>query len=194
MAKPKSTNYEDLQKLEYDKKIQEYRKLAKRANVRLKAQEDKGLEGYIYGQASFYNKDQQGRDKNRFYEGKNFKDETELNNALQQVSYFNNAKTSTISGIKKYNKNVKVKFEERFKNENIEIKDIKSFTQFLYSEQFKDLKKYVASDQLLTDFSKAMDDGATPQQIMADYEDFMNSDITFEQIAEQRALWKDLLQ
>jgi flavodoxin len=80
-----------------------------------------------------------------------------------------------------------------FKTKGVEIKDTKKFFQFLSSQQFKTLSKYADSDQIIEDFTKAVDEGFSVDEIMKGYEDFLNSEMTFEQVNERRSNGGELL-
>lgn len=61
------------------------------------------------------------------------------------------------------------------------------FFNFLKSKQYQNLLKTIDSDQITKDFTKAMDEGFSLEDIMTQYEKYKTSEITFEQVAERRA-------
>lgn len=79
--------------MSYLDKIQEYKKLAKRANVRISALKANHAEQFIIHKEAL-------NAKGKFYEGTKFNDEKELNRSLEAVKDFLNG-TTTITKVKK---------------------------------------------------------------------------------------------
>lgn len=77
--------------------IKESQRLSKRANVRLKAQENKNTIEGAYLNAQEY----LGNNRTRFYEGKKFSSQAEVEQQIIALNEYLNSKTSTISGYKK---------------------------------------------------------------------------------------------
>lgn len=100
MRKAKEINRKTFNTLSYNDKVNELRKMAKRANVRSALLEDTKQYNEVYKQAENYNK-QQGREKNRFYEGKKYNSQKEINDSFTALSNFLNNKLSTLGGIEK---------------------------------------------------------------------------------------------
>lgn len=191
MARKKKRNqlsYTDVIELSEDDKKTIYKREAAKANARLLALERAGIENYVYKQAQSYNENELDRNSNRFYSGTRFQDEDDLDYALQQVLIFNKAKTSFVKGHKEDVERRK----ELLQRDSLQFTDetLQKFTDFLYSQQFKTLKQLADSNQVLEDFNKAIDEGFTVKQIMKQYQQFLTSDMTFEQVAERRATKK----
>jgi len=196
MAKQKQTNLQETLTKSYDEKVKIYKQNAKRANVRMKLLEDKGKSEYnkAYIEASFYNVDQLDKLSNRFTETTKFTREEDLNEALINVIKFNNSRESTLTAIKQ---NEKIKeynntwIEKLQDHDFTELADLynsnrSAFEEFLNSNEFKALRNMADSDQILEDFAQAFNQGFSYDEIMKSYETFKNSNMTFEQVAEQR--------
>lgn len=89
--KIKNPQSEFFYSLSFDEKVNELKKLSKRANVRLAYLEEKNKITNAYKYAEQYNKD---RKKNRFYEGKNYRTTDDVNNAFEVLNNFMNDNTS----------------------------------------------------------------------------------------------------
>ena len=198
------TDYNEIRKLSFNQKVELSKKLAKRANVRMKNLEVHNLDNdaWAYGKAKRYLSKQFG--KQRFYEGKIFDSTSELNRHLQELTYFLNAKSSTIKGIKEMNQqryetfaqnhNLVDKLSKQDKKSRTETikKYMNSFYEFLSSPQFKDMRKRLASDQLMDDFALALEQGYTLEEIQQQYFEEQTTEITFEKVQEKynRAKWQ----
>lgn len=183
------TDYNILSQMTTQQKIEQAQALAKRANQRLKELEKHNLDNdtWAYGKAQKYLKQQ---DRTRFYGGKKYNSVHDLNRQLQELTYFINARSSTISGINAMNKQ---RYETFKKNHgNIDISHYKDFYDFLGSEQFKGLMKMLPSNEVMDDFAQALEQGTTLDEIEKQYAEYMNNDITFEKVQEKynRAKWQ----
>lgn len=96
----KSLSNKEFNNLNEAQQIAELRKLAKRANVRLSLQEEKGIANESYRQAQYYN-ESKGKDKNRFYEGKKYNSKSEIKQAYEYLTSYLDNKSSTLGGLKK---------------------------------------------------------------------------------------------
>lgn len=161
------------------------RTLSKRANERMASLERKGINYGAISKAQYW---LQGEGRTRFYTGKKYTDQ-QLKTQLAVLEEFLSSKTSTLRGIK----TAEGKRLETFRAKGIKISSPKSFFDFLSSQQFKALSKYVDSDQVVEDFALAADEGYTAKEIQAQYDMFLNSQLTFEQVAELRATAGPLL-
>ena len=180
------------------------RDLAKRANTRISTLEKAGYTNeYALGKAKLYN-EKQGR-KN-FYRGSKFDSIADLKALAMNVTYFLNAESSTLKGIKAINQR---RYDTFAKNHGLiriiqtktgqtreeviqEHKD--AFYEFLKSNQFKDMRKRIASDQLLDDFALALMQGYSLEEIQEQYleEHATEKTLTIDKIAEKynRAKWQ----
>lgn len=182
-SKSKYLSYSDVMDLTESEKLAIYNKESQKANMRLLQLERNNITNYVYKQASQYNVNELDRNSNRFYVGKKL-DSDALDYALQQVLSFNRAVTSTVKGHTKDLENKRRLFERDVAL--VQDSQLANFSQFLYSQQFKTLRGMVDSNQVLEDFNQAMDEGFTVKQIMRQYEKFITTDMTFEQVAERR--------
>lgn len=176
----KEIDWETIKKMSEEQQQQVYYTLAKRANQRFRDIENKSkLTSGAINKAKSYLNQAYGRDT--FIQTKKMQG-LELKENLKALEVFYTSKTATATGIKK----VRRQHVQAFKDKGIDIKDTKKFFQFLSSQQFKTLSKYADSDQIIEDFVSADSEGFTLDQIMKGYEEFLNNDMTFEQVEERR--------
>jgi hypothetical protein len=209
------TDYNVIRNMTRSEKIDLSKKLAKRANVRLTQLEkyDYANGTWAYGKAQKY---LQTDNRNKFYEGKKFDSERELNRQLQELTYFINAKTSTIKGINEMNEQryktyaqshnlnkenepqrtqFKTKKEYNLARKNY-ISDIakkeQEYFDFLSSEQFGLLRRTLDSESVFDDFAEALRQGIPLDEIQRQYAEYTNNNITFEKVQEKynRAKWQ----
>lgn len=183
-----TTDYNIIKDMTRDEKTDLAKKLAKRANVRLSNLEKKGLDNdtWAYGKANrFLNR----QDRTRFFEGKTYNSERELNRQLQELTYFLNAKSSTVRGIKQMEKERYATFS---KNHNLGKKHMEDYYTFLQSEQFGLLRRTLDSESLFDDLALALQQGVDIETLQQQYAEYTNSNITFEKVQEQykRAKWQ----
>jgi hypothetical protein len=179
MAKAKEFDFKMLKHMSEEQKQQVYYTLAKRANQRFRDIESRGEKSFAIEKSratlnKYYNRD-------TFKQSKKLKGK-DLDEGLQLLEKFYTAKTSTIKGIKENRKH----HIELFNEKGINIKDNKKFFEFLSSQQFKTLSSYADSDQIIEDFNVAIDDGFSIKQIERQYTEYLNTEMTFEQVAEKR--------
>lgn len=178
-------NYNKLKRMGRTEKENLSRKLAQKANGRIRTLRKNDINYYAMEHVNYF-LDQQGREN--FYTGRNFESEEELNRQLYELTNFLNSKSSTMTGLKEV-RNKRINTLSSKYNIDISTKQKeKLFFEFLSSEQFKQLCKYADSEDILDDVSAAMQDGEGISQIQEEYQDFLinNQDMTFEQIAERR--------
>lgn len=123
------------------------RKLAKRANQRLRVLEKNKLTKNAYRVAMRYT--QQTRGKDRFSEAKMVKADLKyLRQEILELERFLNSVTSTLSGYKELEKQrLKV-----FRDFGLEVKDTQEFFDFLNSEIYKQLANKAISSDILQEF------------------------------------------
>ena len=123
------------------------RKLAKRANQRLRVLEKNKLTKNAYRVAMRYT--QQTRGKDRFSEAKMVKADLKyLRQEILELERFLNSVTSTLSGYKELEKQrLKV-----FRDFGLEVKDTHEFFDFLNSEIYKQLANKAISSDILQEF------------------------------------------
>lgn len=191
MARKKAdltTDYDVIKDMSQDEKIELVKKLSKRANVRLANLERNELDNdtWAYGKAKRFLNNQ---DRKRFYEGKKFNSLRELNRQLQEVTYFLNAKSSTIRGIKQMEKERYATFA---KNHDLDKTHMEDYYTFLQSEQFGLLRRTLDSETLFDDLALALQQGVDIKTLEEQYAEFTNTNITFEKVQEKynRAEWQ----
>ena len=213
-------NYNELRKMSRTEKIETLQTLTKRANTRLATLEKKAKENngenirfindkWAYGKVKKYT----GTNKKgqvRFYRGKKYDSLQDINRALQEVTNFLNSKSSTIKGIKDAEKkrfdtfvaNHKEIVEsfaeqtgiEKYSNSYTKLmqQHADDFYKFMSDFGRSELFKLVDSNQVMDDFALALAQGQTIDEIEEEYQEFMTTEITFEQVAERhkRAKWQ----
>jgi hypothetical protein len=183
----KDIDFDSIKSMSEEQQQQVYYTLAKRANQRFRDIENKaGLQSGAVHKAKEYLNENYNRET--FKQSKKLTG-VELKENLKALEKFYNSKTATAKGVRQVQK----QHIDIFKTKGVEIKDTKKFFQFLSSQQFKTLSKYADSDQIIEDFTKAIDEGFSIDDIMEGYEDFLNSDMTFEQVNERRSNGGELL-
>jgi len=155
---------------------------SRQANKQLKQLEKAGLTKFAYEVADHYNKET-GRPKNRFYTGGKFNNDKDIKVHIQNVTHFLNSKTATHEGYKQ----IAIDRLDRFREKGIDIPKgkEKEFYDFLSSEQFKNLGKYADSNQIIETFVDARNAGIDAEMINREFIEFMNSDMTFDEVQEK---------
>lgn len=120
--------------------------------------------------------------KTRFYTGTKYTKKQAIE-TLHKLEKFLNYRTSTITGLHNLD-DEKIQYFEEITG--VKIKSRKDFWDFLSSEQFKNMSKYADSNQIVEDFVQAMDEGFSLDEIAKTYNEFENTNITFDQVAEIR--------
>jgi hypothetical protein len=179
-SKKKKNGYDLKKELSLDEQREVYNAV-KKANKRIANIEKSGLHSYALDMIKPYfgvNNDE----SMRFSTSMKYKDLKAFKHMQSSLDLFLSSATSSVTGIKRINKNR----INTFRKSGLEIKDEKMFFQFLSSEQFKNLSKYVDSHQLIEDYDLAMTQGFSKEEIEKQYQQYLNSEMTFEQVAERR--------
>ena len=156
--------------------------IAQASNKKLTELEKNNITQYAYGLADTYNK-AEGRDKNRFYRGIKFDNDEEVRKQLENMIHFYNAKTSTVAG---YNESIKTRLDAfREKGINIPKEREQEFFQFLASEEFKKLGARAASKQVASTFNEARNIGQDVEEINKTFKEFLDTNMTFDQVQER---------
>lgn len=155
---------------------------SKQANKQLRRLEKEGLTKFAYEVADHYNK-AKGRPNNRFYQGGKYKNIKDAIIHIQNVSNFLHSKTATPEGYKQIAIDRLNKFRE--KGINIPQGKEKEFYDFLSSEQFRNLGKYADSNQVIETFVDARNAGIDAEMIDREFREFMNADMTFDEVQEK---------
>lgn len=162
MRKASSYDLEELNKLR--------RRLAKRANQRLRDIERTGYtDAYVY--ASTMSGYLLPSERTRFFEGTRNLDLRSLKTELDELRWFLNAKTSTVGGIRKFERETSQKFAELGSFQ----KNPDLFWKYMSSASVKHLKKLGYSSEELIEFY----DFATESRV--GYDDIMSAVRDFEQ-------------
>lgn len=159
-------------------------KLARVANQRLKELEKRGETRFAYSKAMEYL-----GENNRFsYSMRQSARETRAEfNALLD---FLTSKSSTYTGLQEVFENARNRIEKRIQKQmedpDFKISRWNDFEEFLKSSEFKKLKSRVDSDQIFEDFAEALNEGEEYQDIIAGYREYLDTEMTFEQVDEKR--------
>lgn len=159
-------------------------KLARVANQRLKELEKRGETRFAYSKAMEYL-----GENNRFsYSMRQSARETRAEfNALLD---FLTSKSSTYTGLQEVFENARNRIEKRIQKQTedpeFRITRWNDFEEFLKSSEFKKLKSRVDSDQIFEDFAEALNEGEEYQDIIAGYREYLDTEMTFEQVDEKR--------
>lgn len=118
-------------------------------------------------------------------EQKNFSKDTKrllndglLRQQLAQLNKFLSAKTSTVRGVKKYERSILKGFEEKYGIKLDSDSKKKEFLTFLNSEGFAEYKKYDSEGGIETAL-KAIDSGERLEDFYKLYEDYVNGKILY---------------
>lgn len=183
--------YKDMQLSNEQMRAQLY-KLARVANSRLSELEKHNEMRFAYEKAmEFF--DDRTPGKNRFSTSQRQTDK-ELRREFNAIVEFLSSKSSTITGLKLVYENARKRIEKQIQksleDENFKITNWKEFETFLKSKEWKKLKKRVDSDQVMEDFALALQEDTPIEEIYAGYREFLDTEMTFEQVSEKRAASK----
>lgn len=165
MRKASSYNLEELNKLR--------RRLAKRANQRMREIERSGYtDAYVY--ATTMSGYLQPTERTRFYEGNRQMDLFTLREELNELRWFLNAKTSTVGGIRAFER----KTSRQFANLPSFQRSPDLFWKYMSSAVVKHLKKMgYSSEELIEFYDFATENKVGYDQIMQALEDFEKGEI-----------------
>lgn len=185
---PNSKDYSIYQELDLslDQIKRELPRVAQAANSRLaKLEKVHARDQWGYGRVKEFFASQ-GREKNRFLKGVN-RSEASIRQEWDTMVSFLNAPETTLEGYRiaelqrRFDKSKKIDGEVTEDN----YKDLYRFlTSNLYK---KNLRKLVASDQIIDDFiSKLNDSGIEREDILDEYQEFLDGYITEEELFEKK--------
>lgn len=163
-------------------KIYASKEASKQANKQLKDLEQAGVTKFAYEVAGQYN-EAKGREKNRFYTGGKFKNEKDIEIHIQNIGVFLNSKTATPRSYIDVIVNRLNSFRE--KGLVIADKDEQNFLDFLSSKQFDVMKQYADSNQIIETFVEARDSGEDVKAIQDQFQTFINTNLTFDEVQEK---------
>ena len=165
MTKASSYNLAELNKLR--------RRLAKRANQRMREIERAGYtDAYVY--ATTMSGYLQPTDRTRFYEGTRQMDLFTLREELNELRWFLNAKTSTVGGIRSFERET----SKQFANLKSFKKSPDLFWKYMSSASVKHLKKMgYSSEELIEFYDFASENRVGYDQIMDALKDFEKGEI-----------------
>lgn len=149
------------------------RRLAKRANQRLRDIERAGLsDRYVY--QNIMSAYLQPTERNRFYEGTRQMDLFTLREELNNLRWFLSAKTSTVGGIRKFERETSSKFAELLSFK----KSPDLFWKYMSSATVKHLKKIGHSSEEIIDFYDfATENSVGHDEIMSALKQFEKGEI-----------------
>ena len=165
MRKASSYNLAELNKLR--------RRLAKRANQRMREIERAGYtDAYVY--ATTMSGYLQPTERTRFYEGTRQMDLFTLREELNELRWFLNAKTSTVGGIRAFERET----SKQFANLKSFKKSPDLFWKYMSSASVKHLKKMgYSSEELIEFYDFASENRVGYDQIMDALKDFKKGEI-----------------
>lgn len=165
MRKASSYNLAELNKLR--------RRLAKRANQRMREIERAGYtDAYVY--ATTMSGYLQPTERTRFYEGTRQMDLFTLREELNELRWFLNAKTSTVGGIRAFERET----SKQFANLKSFKKSPDLFWKYMSSASVKHLKKMgYSSEELIEFYDFASENRVGYDQIMDALKDFEKGEI-----------------
>lgn len=165
MRKASSYNLAELNKLR--------RRLAKRANQRMREIERAGYtDAYVY--ATTMSGYLQPTDRTRFYEGTRQMDLFTLREELNELRWILNAKTSTVGGIRSFERET----SKQFANLKSFKKSPDLFWKYMSSASVKHLKKMgYSSEELIEFYDFASENRVGYDQIMDALKDFEKGEI-----------------
>lgn len=143
MKRAKTLSQKQFDNLSAEQQSRELKKLAKRANVRLSLLEESRATNTAYNQALVYNTDQ-GRNKNRFYEGTRYTNEDERQEAYTAISNLLNNRNSTLKGIQQ---TVENRYEQLKAQGALDITKVQSMSRYEQEALARTLAKQ-ANDQI----------------------------------------------
>lgn len=170
---------------DYDRQFKEAqaKQWAKRAAQRLRELDKRNMYTYATESAQAYFK--RANLKGFTTSVRNMSD-SQLNAYLAELEGFLDLETSRIGGARRATKAI----IETLKSKGIGTDRIagheKEFEQFLHSEQYRNLKKFIDSDLLFEDIQDAFDDKIPLDIIMKSYERFLTDNIGFDEVEEIR--------
>jgi hypothetical protein len=156
--------------------------IAQASNKKIKELEKNNITQYAYGLADTYNK-ADGRKNNTFYRGINFTNNEQLKQHLDNMIHFYNAKTSTPQG---YQESIQTRLDA-FREKGVTIPKNREaeFFQFLASNEFKKMGSRIDSKQVASTFNEARNLGQDVEEINKAFRDFLDTDMTFDQVQEK---------
>jgi hypothetical protein len=156
--------------------------IAQASNKKIKELEKNNITQYAYSLADTYNK-ADGRKNNTFYRGINFTNNEQLKQHLDNMIHFYNAKTSTPQG---YQESIQTRLDA-FREKGVMIPKNREaeFFQFLASNEFKKMGSRIDSKQVASTFNEARNLGQDIEEINQAFRDFLDTDMTFDQVQEK---------
>lgn len=152
-------------------------KYAKIANERLNKLEKSGITYYAYEKAKNY---LSAKNQVRFKTYIPKMDREQLERELTAIKYFLSYKTSTIRGLNEVEKRRLQTFRDKeINNRKLTVDNPAMFYLFLSSAEFRELKRYATSEEIIEDFDRQYGAGISYDTIMNGYREFMNSEVSF---------------
>lgn len=154
--------------------MNEYEKLARRANARLRRLEKAGRAFWAYDSATVYTQKAYG--KNRFPQSPRNMSERAKRRNLREIQRFLGLQTSTVSGSKKVDDMIVDTF--RSADHGFQVIDRREFFNFLNSAVYKDIANHTMDSERLIEFYDRMssEQGASLDYIKEALEEWQKSE------------------
>lgn len=151
--------------------VEAQKTLSKRANTRMLDMERKGLDtSPAYRRAAYYTPE-----SNRFSAASKNKSSVEIYENLLNINKFLNSSTGSVSGYKAYKQDIanglkqSGVFDSSIDNDKI--------IEFLESDAWENLKKYVYTANTMSDINDALTSGAKISDLEQAYYDYVRGDV-----------------
>ena len=150
------------------------------ANERLKDLKEKDIDSKARKIAEQYNKEN-GMKTKRFSKRKKMSKNDLEKNIQEAISFINSRGSMANKVIETRNKTI-----ETFRSKGIKISDdnIDTFFDFLASERFTKMKKYMGSEQIVETFTNALDSKEEVDNINKAFDEYQNGEMTYDELQE----------
>lgn len=151
-----------------------YKKLARKANDRLRALEKADRDFWAYDKATLFT--QRAYGTKRFKTSDRGMTEEGRKRAIEEIQNFLKSKSSTVRGSREIDKKIIKKF--RTKKHGFTISNEREFFNFLSSENYRNLvNKNISSEMLIDFYDRATEDGVAYSDIEEALKDFREGEI-----------------
>lgn len=175
MPAQREFDFDIIRSLPADKKRQALRSLVSVANKRLTRLENAGINIGIIDRIS---NELAAEGRTRFSAAY-----PNMDRELALLENFLTAKSSTLRGFREARKASLETIRNRL---NVKIIDERALIQFLNSNVFKELRKQVDSNQLIEDVDTLIEIGGNINDIIAQFEKYMNTELYYNQVIDRQ--------
>lgn len=150
------------------------------ANERLKDLREKDINSKARALAEQFNKEN-GMKTKRFSKRKKMSKNDLEKNIQEAISFINSRGSMANKVIETRNKTI-----ETFRSKGVKISDenIDTFFDFLASERFSKMKKYMGSEQIVETFTNALDNKEEVDNINKAFDEYQNGEMTYDELQE----------